>query len=396
MRIGIASPITIAEFLPWLDEESYKQGQSIKGLLAPSVDTLVQSFLNAGHEVVIFTTDLGVKETVCLTGARIKIYICKHRRCGHLRALNFFFSEISQMAKCMRQEKLDILHAHWTYEFAIAALNSKHKTCITIRDIAPYIFKLHHDYYRFVRLLMNQYVFFKREQAWFIANSKYVHDTVLKNNNLPTVIIPNSININFIRPKSDSWKTKTNNRIVSISNGWGKLKNIDKLIAAFQIIRQQMQDAELWLVGKEFVSSNAKVDMMIKDATGTFDGIKLCGHIEHEKLSVIIKKCSILIHPSLHESFGNILLEAMAQQIPVIGGEKSGAVPWVLDYGKAGVLCDVTSIEDIAEKAVGLLTNNDKWKYYSQSGYQHVINNYSTDKIAQKTVAFYKQCIKEK
>jgi glycosyltransferase involved in cell wall biosynthesis len=369
---------------------------SIKGLLAPSVDTLVKELLHAGNEIVIFTTDLEVKKTLCLTGDKITIYICRHRKSGHLRALTFFFSEIRQMAKCMHREKLDILHAHWTYEFAIAALWTKHKVCITIRDIAPYVFKLYRNYYRFIRLLMNQYVFAKRKRVNFIANSKYVHDMVLRSDNLVTEVIPNPIEKEFMITENSYRKKKQNNRLVSISNGWSKLKNIDKLIIAFQEIKKIIPDAELWLVGSEFVAGNIKVSEIKHYKPNFFEGIKLCGHIKHEKLSETLSLCSVLIHPSLHESFGNILLEAMAQQVPVIGGEKSGAVPWVLDNGRAGVLCNVTSAEDIAEKTIDLLTNNQKWEYYSSNGYQHVNTTYTADKVAEKTIAFYEQCIKGK
>lgn len=396
MRIGIASPITISELRPWLDEESQKRAKNIKGLLAPSVDTLVIGLLDAGHEVVVFTTDLSVKETIYLNGKKLKIYICKHRQCGHLRALTFFSSEVRKMSKCMRQEKLDILHAHWTYEFAMAALRTKHKVCITIRDIAPYIFKLHHNFYRLIRLIINQYVFSKRNRVQFIANSKYVHDEVLRSDQLSTVIIPNPVTLSFARATDHVIKTNSNNRIISISNGWSEFKNINNLIEAFQIIRHKIPNAELWLVGNNFTPKHPMVNKLKQKDPEIFKGVKLCGHIEHDRLIDLFAGCDILIHPSLHESFGNILLEAMSQQVPVLGGEKSGAVPWVLNYGKTGMLCDVTSAQDIADKAIDLLTDKKKWEHYSRAGYQHVIDNYTADKITEKTVTIYKKFIDDK
>lgn len=45
--------------------------------------------------------------------------------------------------------------------------------------------------------------------------------------------------------------------------------------------------------------------------------------------------------------------EAMALGVPVIGGSRSGAVPWVI--GGGGLLADVTSPQAICEAMLGLL-----------------------------------------
>jgi L-malate glycosyltransferase len=67
-----------------------------------------------------------------------------------------------------------------------------------------------------------------------------------------------------------------------------------------------------------------------------------------------MRAASVLAHPSLEESFGMIVLEAMATGTPVVAGRASGAVPWLL-ANDAGVLVDVRNSAAIAEAINGLL-----------------------------------------
>jgi glycosyltransferase involved in cell wall biosynthesis len=70
--------------------------------------------------------------------------------------------------------------------------------------------------------------------------------------------------------------------------------------------------------------------------------------LPHRELLTALAELDALLHPSLEESFGVVLAEAMALGLPVVAGRDSGAVPWVLGAnpeGKCatGVLTDVRS-----------------------------------------------------
>ncbi len=43
------------------------------------------------------------------------------------------------------------------------------------------------------------------------------------------------------------------------------------------------------------------------------------------------------------------IIEASALGVPCVGGIRSGAVPWLLDEGRAGLLVDITSGKRLAE-----------------------------------------------
>lgn len=104
-----------------------------------------------------------------------------------------------------------------------------------------------------------------------------------------------------------------------------------------------------------------------------------------------MQKADLFIHPSLEESFGLVLIEAMISKTPVIGGKCSGAVPWVLHEGKAGLLADVTNPEDIASKALELLEDEKKWESLMTDAFFYAMHTFHTDTITQKYIEAYQR-----
>jgi L-malate glycosyltransferase len=54
-----------------------------------------------------------------------------------------------------------------------------------------------------------------------------------------------------------------------------------------------------------------------------------------------------------------VLIEAMACGVPVIGGDHSGAVPWTLEEGRCGFLCDVRNEAVLAETMIKVMRQPD-------------------------------------
>ena len=384
MRIGISSPVTIKEFLKYLDSDGQARAAPYEGLLAPSVNPIVHEFLQRGHEVVIFTLDKEVRRPIVVQGEKLKIYIGRYRKSARLRALTVFAAEIIALRGFIKKERLDVIHAHWTYEFAIASLAARCPIVCTVRDIAEEIFKIHHDAYRYVRLWMNRYVFARARRICFVANSPYTSQMLQRYHpGLSVFVLPNPVGIEMVPVLENKVKSHV---IVSIASGWDARKNIMTLIEAFRIIRARYKDAVLRLIGPQFVPDHASVVQLPKEDVV---GIEFYGKIAHDMLPAAMTEASVMVHPALEESFGNTLIEAMACGVPVVGGEKSGAVPWVLDDGRAGKLCDVTNPNAIAQCVSSLWCDETAWLEVQRCGYERVINKFSAYGVAEDTLRLY-------
>ena len=82
-------------------------------------------------------------------------------------------------------------------------------------------------------------------------------------------------------------------------------------------------------------------------------------------------------------------IEAMSMGIPVIGGEKSGGLPWVLDYGKAGLLADITKPNEMAEKMNALLENKPLYLNLREQGLERVRQLFSQEAVAKAYERIY-------
>src|SRR5690606_10653881 len=77
--------------------------------------------------------------------------------------------------------------------------------------------------------------------------------------------------------------------------------------------------------------------------------------------------CSdLFLLPSEHEAFGLVALEAMACGVPVVA-TCVGGIPEVVTDGVSGFLAPVGDVDTMAERAVGLLLDDDAWRAASDA-----------------------------
>lgn len=386
MKIGIASPIIVNQFCDYLNEDISRKKLGLGGV---SVTTIVKGLLEKGHEVVIYTLDRRIDTPKVLKGDQLKVYIGKYRKSAKLRMLDFFGYESNQIKNFVKQDNPDIVNAHWSYEFAVGAIKAKVPHLITFRDDACTILQIRKNIYRGIRLMIDKWV--KIAGKNFSVNSKYLQNKInIDSKKLP--ILPNPIDITPFSGNSKSLETNQKIKIVSILNGAGNLKNPKPMIKAVYRLNKKINNKlSLTIFGTGY-GENTQIYKWIKNR-GYGQIVDIKGKVQHNVLMRKLNDYDILIHPSIEESFGNTLIEGMAAGIPVIGGKNSGAVPWVLDYGKSGVLVNVNDPKSIAEGIKKLIYNKDLYEKYSKNGIVYVKNNFSINTVAKEYIKLYKKII---
>ena len=304
------------------------------------------------------------------------------------RIWNFFKQERQSIRDFILADRPDIVHAHWTYEFALGALASGKPTLISVHDWAPAILRLKMDHYRFGRLLMACLTFFKGSH--FIANSSYIQKCIKRYLRKDVSMIPNALD-DAIFYNGEKYLNTSMPKIVSVNNGFSKLKNVKSIIHAYKSIKKYIPPCRLMLIGNGY-EKNGKAHKWAKNKF-LLNDIEFLGSVPHEEALKNIESADLLIHSALEESFGMTLLEAMVKKTPVIGGKDSGAVPWVLNYGKSGVLTDVKSANLISHEAIKLLTNKMLWSKFSLAGYHYAWENFRLSKIVDQTINEYRKIL---
>ena len=383
MKIGVAGPITTSTLAEFIGLNISRIPEGSGGV---SVTQFIKGLLKKGCHVSVYSFDFEITVPVTLKGPLLTLYYGPYRQ-KH-RMWDFMKLERKFIQDTIRHDNPDIVHAHWTYEFALGALASGKPTLITVRDWAPTIFRLKTDPYRFGRLLMACATFFKGSH--FIANSPYIQKCLKNYLRKDVPVIPNTLD-EALFYEGERYLNTSRPAIVSVNNGFAKRKNAKSLMRAYKLIKKEIPACRLMLIGSGF-EKDGEADKWAKSEL-LLDGIEFRGLLPHNKVLEILGHSDLLVHPALEESFGMTLLEAMAKKTPVIAGKDSGAVPWVLNYGKAGILVDVKSPNLIAYEAINLLTDEQLWKKFSNSGYRYAWENFRLSKIVGQSLNEYKKIL---
>jgi glycosyltransferase involved in cell wall biosynthesis len=176
-----------------------------------------------------------------------------------------------------------------------------------------------------------------------------------------------------------------------VANGWDNRKNPKNGLLAFQKLREKINGAKLKLFGNGF----GKGEIADRWATklGIAEGIEFMGVLPYKNLLDEMAKGDLLLHPSLEESFGMVIAEAMALGLPIVGGRKSGAVPWVI--GEAGILVDMLNPTEIASGLEFILTNPSQWEALRAIAYRSSRLRFSSHIIATEYENLYYKKIEE-
>ncbi len=379
MNVAICAPITLNALSHHLAPVHRDRLPSV--LSGASVAQLALALLDRGWNVNVYTLG-AVSEGVTLEGDQLRVKVGPYR--PSRRARDYFKVERAYLAAELERDQPPLIHAHWTYEFALASLSTGLPTLITVRDWAPTILMLHRDPYRLVRWHMNRQVLNRGKH--FTAVSPYLTTVVQGATKLPVQMIPNAIHDDLFEPRARTFPVPPH-QIVSINNGFSRRKNVKALLKAFVAIRQALPETRLVLVGDGYEEGGDAAQWAISYSLAK--GVQFLGAMPYAKVHALLAEASLLIHPSLEESFGMTLIEAMAKRTPAIGGIASGAVPWVLDGGRAGTLVDVRDPQQITRAAIELLGSVDSWESASRAGFDHASAEFRLSTVVDNYIAAY-------
>lgn len=101
----------------------------------------------------------------------------------------------------------------------------------------------------------------------------------------------------------------------------------------------------------------------------------------------------IFLMPSLYEGFGLVLLEAMAQSVPVIGSAVS-AIPEVVVHGETGLLVPPRDVTALAEALDLLMGDVALRKHMGLMGLERLETHFSTALMVERTLALYRRLVR--
>ena len=88
-----------------------------------------------------------------------------------------------------------------------------------------------------------------------------------------------------------------------------------------------------------------------------------------------------------------VILEAMAQGVPCVGGKESGGVPWLLDDGNAGLVVDVRVPTEVAEAMLRLAREPETYQRVAAQGLARVKELFTLEAVAKQYITVYRKIL---
>ncbi len=122
---------------------------------------------------------------------------------------------------------------------------------------------------------------------------------------------------------------------------------------------------------------------------------KVCFLGKQESVKEILQMVDVFILPSEQESFGLVALEAMACGVPVVASRVGGLPEVVLD-GKTGYLADVRDVQGMSEAVLKLLTDNLRYKSFSEQAVTWAREKFPVDRAVQEYESVYEDLVQSR
>jgi glycosyltransferase involved in cell wall biosynthesis len=166
------------------------------------------------------------------------------------------------------------------------------------------------------------------------------------------------------------------------------IKGYEDLVAAAAQIRQAIPQAMFIAVGD---MPKARYERKIRDLIDSYDLQKsfiLAGF--QSDIASIFSALDLVVLPSRYETFGRVLVEAMALGKPVIG-TNVGGIPEIIEDGVTGLLVPPQSPDKLAEAIITILQNPSLARQIGEAGRQRVRERFSVEQHVARIQEIYEE-----
>ena len=165
-------------------------------------------------------------------------------------------------------------------------------------------------------------------------------------------------------------------------------KGIQYLIEAFPIILKEFPKARLEIVGEG--PYRRRLEKLVKKMKLS-NSISFTGFVKDIEEKII--NFDLYAQPSLSESFGLAIVQAMSIGLPVVA-TNTGGIPEVVTTGKTGILVEAAKPKALAAAILELLRDHEKAKKMGKMAAQDVKIKFNLKEMIKETEKIYEQVAK--
>ena len=343
-----------------------------------------------GYDVTIITQDAGFfKPHEFVDGLKIHRV---HRKTGKIGFIVMPLKVLKKIRELDKIKNFDILHQFHLLPLGCASLLAK--KILKIPLITSLMGGEIYDPFNPLQKI------FKPHHAWVMNNSDvvtspcndyagYAKKVGLKRD---AIIIPHGVGLDDFNPDKYSNEIRknfgiSNDEIMVLSlQRFRKTKRVEYLINAIPGVIKKNQNVKFVIVGDG--PEEGRLEKLVK-RLNIEDKVIFTGFVPHGgKLSAIVASCDIFAFHSTYESFGIVLVEAMASGKPVISTDV-GAIPEIVDNGKTGIIIPPRDSKAFADAILKLVGNKNLRIKMGIEGRKKAEEEYDWDRIVERYEGIY-------
>lgn len=342
------------------------------------VRDLAETLLDLGHEVSVLAPgddETAVPDFVTVAGRTVPIPFN-----GSIARVQFGPLSASRVRRWLREGEFEVLHVHSPVSPSLGML-----ACWSA--IGPIVATFHASLEGRSRVMT--------ASSWFlqatlekvrarIAVSEEARRTVVESLGGDAVVVPNGVHVSrFSNAEPLPGIQPTGATLAFLGRVDEPRKGLQVLLAAFPEICRNHPSARLLVIGPGDIG--VVTDMLPASLQNRAD---LLGRVDEDTKARALAAADLYVAPHIGgESFGIVLLEAMAAHAPVLASDL-GAFRSVLEDGKWGALFSLGDSSALAHEASALLADPDRLATLRLAGDQRVLE-YDWSRVAARIVAVY-------
>jgi glycosyltransferase involved in cell wall biosynthesis len=171
-------------------------------------------------------------------------------------------------------------------------------------------------------------------------------------------------------------------------------KGFDLGLRAFARFQSKFPRSEYWVIGRG--PERQRLERLARRLR-VAESVHFWGPLPRILALEKLAQCSVLVHPSLHDSGGLVCLEAMAAGLPVICLKLGGPAVQVVE--QTGIVVPAISpeqaVDGIADAMLQLAGDRSRLARMSQAAREHVEQHFSWERKGERLVSIYRQVIGE-
>lgn len=196
-------------------------------------------------------------------------------------------------------------------------------------------------------------------------------------------VLPMGVNLKTISPEVRKEKVPT---LIFVGR-LCQMKGIEDGIKAFKLVQKKIPQAQFWIVGtgeKSYVSQLKKCIEKMKLATN----VSFFDFVSEKKKFILMKRAHVLIHPSVREGWGLVVIEANSMETPAVVYSVPGLCDSTKD-GVTGLVCQDNQPRELAKNVLKLIKDKKLYQRLQKQSLEWS-QQFSWEKTAQESLELFK------